>query len=247
MPYKPRYNRFYKRKNITRRKYYKRKTYKRYQKSKMQIFRPQRGLRPAIHPFKRQLPHQVVTLNAVVPATGWDTTHQHLGFISKLWIFKLSEFNNNNDFTDLFRYYKLNAVNLKIYPCCSLEVAARNNSQVIVTTLSGRDGDPANSRTPTGLETVQARKDRLLLNNNGTPFSIFMKLNQLTMVYASAHGVPPSQTNYTLTKPKYVSTAEPDCEHYGLWIYLRTCNGTAFDNIQVRIEPTVYLSCKTVE
>lgn len=214
------------------------------------LFRPQRGLRPAMHTFKRQIPHQVVHINRIPgeggPGAGWDTTYQAQGYIAKLWVFKLSDFNFMADFQNLFGYYKLNAVSLKIYQATGVTAATRNNSQCLLTLIPGRDGittvDP-----PQNLECKPARKDRLLLNNNGRPHNIYMKLNQLRMTYADAHGVPPSVTNYALGKPRYISTTETTTEHYGIWTYLRSVNGTTFDDIQLRIEPTIYLSCKQVE
>lgn len=206
---------------------------------------PQRGLRPAVHLFKRQMPHQVVDLDAeAIP--GWNMAEAHNGIISKLWQFKLEDFANPGDFTNLFSYYKLTAVHLKIYQATSASGAIpRVNSQCILTIVPGRDGVET-SRTAAGLESLQARKDRLLLNTTGKPHSVYMKLNQLSMIYG-APTVPASVTDYGLVKPRYISTTEPTTLHYGLWTYIRSVNSTSFDNIQLRIEPTIYLTCKQVE
>lgn len=218
----------------------KKKTYRK-KRTKQPVFRRQRGLRLAIHPFKRQEPHQIVDLDAVVPATGWDTTYASTGLIGRLFSFKMSDFNASSDFTNLFKYYKLNSVNLKIYQATGATAATRNNSQCIITTMPQRDG--VDTMLSIGeIECRPARKDRLLLNNTGKPHNIYMKLKQLRMTYAAAHGVPPSSTNYALSTPRWISTDEPDCEHYGFWIFIRSVNGSAFDNIQLRIEPTIYLS-----
>lgn len=206
----------------------------------------QRGLRPAVHVFKRQMPHQVVKLDEAIPGTGWDTTYAAQGYIAKLWQFKLSDFNNTGDFTNLFSYYKLNAVSLKIYQATSSVPATRNNSQCILTIIPARTSD-FNLRTPSGLECIQARKDRLLLNTTGKPHKVYMRLNQLGMRYGSPTGVPPSVTDYVMRRPSYCSTQEESIEHYGIWTYIRAVNGSAFDNIQLRIEPTIYLTCKQCE
>lgn len=211
------------------------------------LFRAQRGLRPAMHTFKRQVPHQIVHLNAAVPGAGWNTTYANQGYIAKLWKFKLSDFNFVTDFTHLFSYYKLNAVSLKIYQATGVTSETRNNSQVILTLVKGRDGNETID-PPGNLECKPARKDRLLLNNTGKPHQIYMKLNQLGMVFGATTATPPlSVTDYFLKKPSYISTTEPTTEHYGIWTYLRSVNGSSFDNIQLRIEPTLYLSCKGVE
>lgn len=237
-----------KKKSVPKKKY---KTWRRKKGQKKAIlYKPQKGLRPAMHTFKRQIPHQVIHINRTPgeggPGAGWITTYQGQGYIAKLWQFKLSDFNFVTDFTNLFGFYKLNAVHLKIYQATGTTAAVRNNSQCLLTLIPGRDGEEVID-PPQNLECKPARIDKLLLNNTGRAHSIFMKLNQLKMTYAAAHGVPPSATNYALKKPSYVSTKEPDTMHYGIWTYVRSVNGTAFDDIQLRIEPTIYLSCKQVE
>lgn len=239
----------YTKKKTYRKKRVKKPTVKRVQKATG--FRPQRGMMPAIHPFKRQIPHQVVHLNRTPaeggPGTGWDTSYQHLGFIGKFWKFKLADFNFGTDFTSLFQFYKLNAVSLKIYQATGATAATRNNSQCILTLVPDRSGQEI-GYNPEGLECLQARKDRLLLNNTGKPHHIYMKLNQLGMVYGETTAVPPlSSTDYALRKPRFIHKSEPTCEHYGIWTYIRTVNGTSFDNIEIRIEPTIYLTCKQVQ
>lgn len=223
-------------------KSYKKRNYK----SKSKLGRPSKGLNLSLYKFKRQMPHQVVHLNAAVPGEDWITTYAGQGYIAKLWKFKLDDFPNSGDFTNLFSFYKLTGVALKIYQATSSVPATRNNSQCILTMIPAADGVES-IKTPSGLECLQARKDRLLLNTTGKPHNIYMKLTQLSMVYGAATATPPSITDYALITPKWISTDEGTTEHFGIWTYIRAVNGSSFDNIQLRIEPTLYLSCKQVE
>lgn len=223
----------------------KKRVYRKRKAPRKRLFKVQKGLSLGVYPFKRQMPHQIVDLDqAPSPGFGWDTTYAAQGYIGKLFTFQLSEVAQHSDFVNLFKFYKINGANVRIYQATNaLTDGPRNNSQCIITTLSQRDGDSA-IIPPSNLECMPARRDKLLLNTMGKPHNIYMKLNQLSMVYASPHGVPPSQTNYGVVRPRWISTEEPNCEHYGLWVFIRSVNSSAFDNIQLRIEPTIYLQCK---
>ena len=88
---------------------------------------------------------------------------------------------------------------------------------------------------------------RLCINTIGKPVKLYSKCKQLSEVYASL-----TNTDYALQTPKFISTAEPSANHYGLNMHLQRIDGLDFasgkSNSQyVRIERTYYITCKQVK
>ena len=93
---------------------------------------------------------------------------------------------------------------------------------------------------------TQASKKRLALNG-GKPLKYYMKLNQLGEIYNTT-----VNTDYVVSRARYVSTEEVNTKHYGMEMYLNRVDGTTLSssiaNEQVMRETiTYYIACKGVE
>lgn len=222
---------------------------RRFNKKRRVYARVQRGLRPAIYPFKRS---QSVTigLNTSSPPSGWNVNGNNL---YRNWGLTLGELNDYSDFVNLFKYYRLKGVRIQMYFSnnVSLTEDGNNNSpnqQILMWTDINQDGS---NYAAAGLETTyldsQTAKKRLCLKTTGKPIDIYMGLRQQNQIYGG-----PSNTDYTTVSPKWISTSEATTPHYGIKMMLQRVDGQAFtsgiNNSQfVKIIQTVYFQCKKVE
>lgn len=213
--------------------------------------RPSKGLKQSVYLFKRRHT-QIIELNTQTPPTGWDVQGNMLG---RSMEYHLSDLWHNVDFTQLFGQYKITGVKTTFMfantgspmvakssstphlysPNCQIIVWMNNHPQGQVPTLDREY-----------FETQQSAKKRLGLNG-GKPISCYTPLRQSNMVYRS-----PTDTDYTLMKPKWISTLEPETPHYGLNIAFERADGQLFANASanyqsVRIETTYYLAFRQVQ
>lgn len=235
MPYRKRRAR----KPAKKRRFYKRRT------------RPviQRGLRPAIYPFKRSQA-VVIGLNTSSPPTGWNVNGNNL---YRNWGLTLGELPDHTDFVNLFKYYRLKGVRIQLYfsNTSSPTEDGNNNSpnqQIMMWIDTNKDGS---NFAAAGVENTylssQTAKKKLCIRANGRPIDIYMPLMQQAQMYGG-----PSATDYTTQKPKWVSTSEATTPHYGLKMMLQRLDGQPFtsgiNNSQYcKIIQTVYFQCKKVE
>lgn len=143
--------------------------------------------------------------------------------------FKLSDFTNYTDFTDMFRFYKILWVKLYFYPEQNCHVSARVSEGTSATMAYGDLGyansvETRSGRAPTlvcapdqtsasGLSdfTVGMSHDkaRFHMFNDSKEFMVYLVPTTLQKVGATSnvdtHG-----------KPMWISTASPDEPHYGL-------------------------------
>lgn len=214
-------------------------------------YKPQRGLTPAIHSFKRSIVN-TIGLNHGAPPADWFIEGNNL---YRNWVFKLSDLTDETDFTALFKYYRLKAVRIQVY-FSNTSSNTRNagstasNQQMLCWVDINRNGDNTNS---SGLDKTylnsQTAKKKLCLTSTGRPLDIFMPLRQANMIYGAG---APSFVDYTLQIPKWLSTTEKDTPHYGHKMMLQRVDGQPFtsgiDNSQyAKIIQTIYLECRKVE
>jgi hypothetical protein len=226
----------------------KRNTRRRRTTKKKPFVKVQKGLSPAIYPFKRTI-SQTIGLNTSAPPEGWSVSGNNL---YKNWGFSLSMLLDNTDFTNLFKYYRLKGVRIQMYfsntGSDAREGSVAPNKQIIMWMDRNFDGQNTSS---SGLEQTylnsQTSKKRLCLRNNGKPLDIYMPLKQQGMTYGGV-----GNTDYVLQSPKFISTGEPATPHYGYKTMLQRVDGQAFtsgiSNSQyVKIIQTIYFQCKKVE
>lgn len=225
-------------------------------RNKPKLGRPSRGLKQSLYFFKRKTT-EVVTLIDDALTNGWLVSSDN--GIYKSWTFNLDQLNSKTDFTNLFKMYKICAVKLELCFNNTGSVISANNiagqnsvqpgCQLQVFTIPNRIGKARSVLAPLTEQIVldtQSHKKRLALNG-GRPLKFYFKLNQLGMVFHNS-----TNTDYTLSKAKFISTQETGTEHYGLEMYINRVDGNALStgmaNTQsVRINTTYYLACKGVE
>lgn len=235
-------------------KNYKKKNYrKRYHRNKAKMGKPSKGLRQSVYLFKRRTV-QVVNLNTQNPPEDWEVGS--FNSLYKQTTYSLDDIRDQTDFTNLFSMYKLSAVSLKFMfsNTGSVPTGTTNNissppqtysnSQILVMYAPWRAGS-TEATDANYMRDCQASKRRLGLNG-GKPIKMYMPLRQLTMVYRSL-----TDTDYTSSKPRWISTAESSTPHYGVSICFQKADQGQFasdsTNYQsCRIEATYYIACKGV-
>ncbi len=215
------------------------------------IGKPSRGLRQSTYLFKRRITTVVELSNA--DSGGWISSADNKSMF-KQWNFKLSDLTaaaDSTDFTNLFRRYKINGVRVELAFSNTgtnpLGGGSGTNCQMQLYTRQNRSGRTEEAITEQDMLNTQASRKRLALNG-GRPLKYFMKVNQLAETYASA-----TNTDYCVQKPRYVSTGETGCEHYGLDMFINRVDGQPLGTnlasaAQVmRCTLTYYMSFKGVE
>jgi len=215
------------------------------------IGRPSRGLRQSTYLFKRRIT-SVVNLSTA-PGSDWIALTGG-NAVYRQWHFSLNDLAANadsTDFTNLFRRYKINAVKVELAFTNTGSVPASNgnnpsNYQLQVYTMQNRSGRTEEEVTEQMFLNTQASSKRLALNG-GKPLKYYMKVNQLTETYAST-----TNTDYAVTRPRYISTGETGAQHYGLNMLINRVDGepltTGLVSPQhVRCTLTYYMSFKGVE
>lgn len=209
-----------------------------------------RSIRLAIHSFKRSF-EQTISLSTSAVPEGWYANGNNL---YKNWGFSLASIGNFTHFTDLFKFYKVNAARVQMYfsNTGSNPTMGSNmyypNSQILLFIDTNNDGaDESSSGLAQTYYDSQTAKKRLCLNSNGKPIDLFMKLRQADMVYGG-----PANTDYATIKPKWISTSEPTTPHFGFKTMLQRVDGQAFQSITTntqvcKIVTTLYFSLKKVE
>lgn len=228
---------------------------RRVRRRKPKLGKPSMGLKQSVYFFKRKTT-EVTALADSTLENGWTVSSDN--GVYKSWTFNLDQISTKTDFTNLFKMYKICAVKVElvfnntgsqitggvsgapiIAPGCQLQVY----------TIPNRIGKARGVLSPLTEQIVldtQAHKKRLALNG-GRPLKFYFKVNQLGMLFHSA-----TNSDYSLSKAKFISTEETGTEHYGFEMYINRVDGQALSsNIQneqhVRINTTYYLACKGVE
>lgn len=209
-----------------------------------------RSIRPAIHSFKRSF-EQTISLSTSAVPEGWYANGNNL---YKNWGFSLASIGNFTHFTDLFKFYKVNAARVQMYFSNTGSVPTMGdnmyypNAQIMLHIDTNRDG---HDTSESGLEQTylnsQTAKKKLCLNSNGKPVDIYMPLRQASQMYGG-----PANTDYATVRPRWISTTEPLTPHFGFKTMLQRVDGQAFQSITtntqyVKIQTTLYFQCKKVE
>ena len=157
-------------------------------------------------PFKRSQ-SVVIGLNGASPPEGWSVSGNN---IYKNWGFSLAQLQDNTDFTNLFKYYRLKGVRLQMYFSNNVSTSedgnnSPSNNQMVMWLDTNKDGaNVAGSGLETTYLNSQTAKKQLCLKTDGKPIDIYMPLLQQGMTYGGV-----GNTDYVIQKPKFISTNEP--------------------------------------
>lgn len=204
---------------------------------KTRIGRPPRSFRPSVYKFKRNVT-QTIDLNNI-DGTGWDLMDN--AAMQKGISVALSSISDYTQFTNLFEQYKLTGLRLQIIPSWNSIRGVGVQSQIICYIMKSRFGYVVDN-----MQEVLAKqaKKKFIAFRDGRPIDVFMKLNQLNETYGTT-----VTTDYTIQRPKWISTQEINTQHYGYDIVLQTVSGRAFTDMEmsVKIFTTVYFQCRGVK
>lgn len=228
------------------RTYKKKRNFKK--KRRAPLYKKPRTFSPGIYSFKRSTT-EVVDL--IGTEAGWiaNTTTDQKG-IGRQWAFKLSDLNDNSDFYNLFKYYRIKAVRVQMYFSNSITVGEEANrfpnSQIMVYTDINHNGETTGIANLNNYLDSQTSKRVIALGTDRKPIDMLMKVKQSNMVYKST-----TDTDYTLQKPQWISTGERDTPHYGMNMFIGRVDGDDLssginNNQKVRFVYTYYIQCKKV-
>lgn len=210
-------------------------------------FGPSRAISPKTFQFKRSK-QEIVDLTQF---TGQGWTASTGGGIGKTFSFSLGDINDTNDFTNLFKYYKINAVRVQMY--FSNSVTANEepnkfaNTQLMIFTDINQNGVTTGSDDVLYYLDSQTSKRTVALTTARKPIDMLMRMKIANEVYNA-----PTSTNYTLKNPDWISTSEINTPHYGMNMLIERVDGQQLtssysDKQYVRFVYTYYIECKKVQ
>ena len=203
---------------------------------------------PRVLQFKRKSADTLI-LNTASPPIGW-TSLSSTGdeALTMNYVISLAQIPNYTNFTNLFDSYRIRAIRLQGY--FSFNVAAPNNqAQAMLYYCRDHLGQstPADLSEDWFNERPRSRK-RLLVNGSGKPsFDIYMPLTQLANTYGTV-----TNNDYTMKRPKFISTNEVNTPHYGMNLRLQRVDGNAWTSgtsnqyPTLKLYTTVYFECRGI-
>jgi hypothetical protein len=207
-----------------------------------------RVLRPKVHKFKRDIEETLILAGNVAPE-GWTLDGNFRCYKNLAWA--LASVGESTDFQNLFRQYRIKGARMRFYfsNTESSQTGATNqysNSQLMVRMAPNQRGD-GETLDNAYWQSIQAKKYKLALNG-GKPLDVYMPLKQKNELFGSASVT----TQYSMMRPKYVSTVASNVSHYGLNIAIERVDGQSFttgsNNTQsCKIITTLYFEMRGVE
>lgn len=209
-----------------------------------------RTLKPKTYQFTRSFVDQIKLRNGLNVPTGWTQIPDDHGIVQSRG-FKLSDLPNWEEFKNLFSQYRIMAVSQEYYfadtGSINTDTSLGQKQIMLYANPNSVGADNAANLTEGYYLQSQTTKKRLCLHSSGRPVKLYMKVNQLTGVFSDETG----NTDYARCRPKFVSTSEPNTEHYGLDLRLARIDGSDFSTggdvyPSCKIITKVYLQCRQV-
>lgn len=187
------------------------------------LFRPARGLSQRIVPFKRTV-SQIVDTDQIanLPANYSMSNFAVTGYSAVLGtqVFTLNQLPEYANLQNLYKFYKINCVVIKLYPCYNNTVpngatsisnsASYQGQNIMVTYVQNQTGTGISTSIDNNYWMTQTgRKQRMLTGNRPITIKVYPKIQN--EIYSSL-----TNTDYSLMKPRFISTTEDSTPHYGL-------------------------------
>ncbi len=207
-----------------------------------------RIMQPKVHRFKRDI-EETLILSATAAPEGWTLDSNFRVYKNLAWA--LASVGESTDFQNLFRQYRIKGARMRFYfsntgSTTMGGTAQMANSQIMVRMAPNQrgDGEVLNNAY---WQSIQAKKYKLGING-GKPLDVYMPLKQKNEIFGSAS----VSTQYSMMKPKYISTVASNVSHYGLNIALERVDGQGFttgmsNNQSVKVITTLYFEMRGVE
>ena len=190
---------------------------------------------PRVLQFKRKFVSTLV-LNTVAPPVGWTSLASTGDEALVLnYVISMAQLPNYQNFTGLFDSYRIKGVRLQGYYSCST-TAPENQAQVMLYYCRDHLGQSTPAQLDEDWFNERPRsKKRLIVNSVGKPsFDIYMPLTQLANTYQSV-----TNNDYTMKRPRFISTNEVNTPHYGLNLRLQRIDGNPFTTASNNQYPTL--------
>lgn len=191
-------------------------------------------LTPNVYPICRQFENLVVLEN---PTSGGNFIAAADNMVVGHVECNLGELPGYTELTSLFAQYKLNAVTLTCTPTYQQDVDPTNTETVICDVWRSNHGD-----TPTSAfqisDLLQIQKRQTFIMPQRKSFKRSMMLNQLSNTYSGL-----TNNDYSIQKPRYISTSEGTTPHYGINFCFRRPDGAAFTSMSPRLLMNYNVKC----
>jgi hypothetical protein len=212
---------------------------RRFGRKRTRIGRPARGLSLSVYKFKRSI---VESFNLTDPPAPWDTPSTDA--ITLQAAFKLNDLHDFDDFTNLFASYKITGVKMEMFfSSTSVAQVSSSGDQMIVYWNKNNLGRADQTLDEQYFLDNQAGRKRQCIVATGKPISFYMPLKQLS----ERHGGTAGATDYAAVRPKFVSTGEPTCLHYGYNMRLQLINDLAISRTACKCIYTYYVTCRQAQ
>lgn len=215
-----------------------------------------RGLRPAVHAFKRTV-NQTISFKGLadgtLPVVGqkapemlW-TADGGMVYAPKLQFNKIP---NNAEFTALFGQYKITGAKFTFTPCNSVKDGWPSQIKMMYKWMSDATTFTQFSTNDQWNE-IQAKKSRIL-PMSGKPFSIYVKAKSVG-TNVDDNLTPPQQPAEYLERSHFTSMLHPDALHYGIQFRFDCVDTTnplgnlGAANALFNMQITYYFKCRQVQ
>jgi len=212
-----------------------------------QIVRKPR-MAPRVLSFKRCF-SQDLTLNATNPPGGW-TSRQGVNdeALTINYVFSMAQIPDYANFTNLFDSYKIVGTRVQGYLSFTNSTPTSQAQTMLFYCRDHLGQSQATDLSEDWFNQRPRSRKRLLVNSIGRPsFDIYMPLTQLANTYQSV-----ANNDYTMKRPKFISTNEVNTPHYGFNLRLARVDGnnwtanTANQYPTLKIFTTVYFQMRGI-
>lgn len=246
----PRIPAYKKKRFIRRKKFYKRKTYKSVGRKGVGLGRTTIALTRERETYFRLYD---LTGNNTEPFQNFVHTNDG-GVVGRINVM-LNQLPSYTEFTNLFRQYKISGIKITFYPAANCTIAGGTRDEsgpntgngVMIRVMKNYTGVAMQSgNTISEWSQVMAKKQWIL--NQGRPTSIYCPLNILLDARA---GIAMDTNEQVISRPKFVSTNDPNVIHSGLNVRFDSLNGESLNDSvrawpEFRIVAKYYLKLKGV-
>lgn len=190
---------------------------------------------------------ELINAAGQTPPANWSITAD--GGLVRRFSWDLANLSDPTDFTNLFSSYRLTHVEMTFFFSNTGSDAGGetlSNRQIIMYACPNRNGRQDQILSEQFMLDNQTTLKKLCYNDNATPVTVSLPLNQLSERFAGA------TSDYGIGKPAFVSTGETGTAHYGVDIRLQRVDNNPFSTggavyPTCKIVTKVHLECKQVQ
>lgn len=176
--------------------------------------------------------------------TGQWTNNATLTMLMHDGQFKLDDLPNHFQYVTLFDAYRINAVKIELITNANVTSTAVNHQMMVYNFTDHQGAIQGGAAMPTEGELLTRQRVRRRQMISNKPLTIYSKLTQLNEVSTDATlGI----TVKSRIKPKWLSTANANVNHFGLISCLVNQAGATLPTVPLRATYTYYIECRGVK